>query len=46
MKKIIAWDLVVKWDDGDEQLATNYLQLGTVKEIEQVLDYIEEQEND
>ena len=46
MKKIIAWDLVIKWDDGGEQLATNYLQLGTVKEIEQVLDYIEEQEND
>jgi hypothetical protein len=46
MKKIIAWDLVIKWNDGEEQLGTNYLQLGTVKEIEQLLDYIEAEEND
>ncbi|MFM2015636.1 MAG: hypothetical protein RIQ51_1126 [Bacteroidota bacterium] len=46
MKKIIKWDLVATWDDGEEQSVATDLPQGTIMEIEQFLDYLEEEEND
>ena len=44
--KIKSWDLTIKWEDGEEHSISDSLPLGIITEIEQVLDYIEAEEND